>query len=225
MVQLQFRSEQRRRMIDEKKAAEQMLGRIKQSKETVIATARAEVNTQRPIRLNRIYAEQLKKNATTAGSMESLEATPGPGTYFKDQASKAIVCLGGYMASSRVESMPNENPGPGHYQVNNDAGGGRGGTGCVPFSGRGKTDVDVLVQMSKKLPGVGQYDVGGGAKSKRAVTLLPKGTTELDKVISRATKLPGPGDYNLDVASSPAAVPNSIEAYILGMDSGFLKRK
>ena len=122
--------------------------------------------------------------------------------------------------------MPNDNPGPGHYQVNNNTCGGRGGTGCVPFSGRGKTDVDVLVQMSKKLPGVGQYDVeGGGSKSKRAVTLLPKGTTELDKVISRATKLPGPGDYNLDVASATATVPNSIEAYILGMDSGFLKKK
>ena len=88
--------------------------------------------------------------------------------------------------------------------------------------GRGKTDVDLTIATAAKLPGVGSYNIQSRAGTKRSVTLTSKGTSELDKVISKAKKVPGPGDYNLNPDTTPA--PNSVEAYVLGLDSGYAKK-
>lgn len=223
LVQHLFRAEQRRKMIDDRREAEQEFGRIKTAKEAVVAASRTETNAQRPIRLNRIYAEELKKGNAASGNLAApLDDTPGPGTYFQAKTAKPLTCKGGYLASSRVEPPPSEVPGPGHYEISDTQSKKKSGSGCIPFMGRGKTDVDWTIATASKLPGVGRYNIQSKSGSKRSVTLTSKGTSELDKVISKAKKLPGPGDYNLNPDASPA--PNSVEAYVLGLDSGYMNK-
>lgn len=216
LMQSLLMADERRDRIEEIKRREQELVRIKQTKEAVMAASRLLAKSQRPIKLNKIYAEQLKLGASegmAAGTFES----PGPGSYFLD-ISTAISSRGGYMASSRPNPHVNMNPGPGHYVIhpNDDD----KATGTVPFAGRGKTDVDWTILTASKLPGVGQYKLEKSSRSQRAAKILGKGTTELDRVVASATKMPGPGDYSLIANTKPR--PNSMEAYILGLDNGYV---
>ncbi len=208
---LSFRAEQRRMMLEAKKKAEMELGKIRQTQEAVIAAVRRKTDAQRPIKLHAIYAEQLRKqHAESKGEEDSLDTTPGPGEYFKN-ITKKISPGGGYMASSRPETMYSDVPGPGHYSNAEPSG---TGTGCIPFMSRGLTDVDVLTRRASKLPGVGQYNVSKKGRSGRSVKLTSKGTTQLDRIIDNASKLPGPGDYNLSQEATHK--PGSMEAYLLG---------
>jgi hypothetical protein len=210
-----FRAEQRRMMLDIKRKAEMELGRIRQTQEAVLANKRRQTAAQRPIKLHSIYAEQLRKQheeQVAAGTVdEGLGVTPGPGEYFKN-ITKKVSPGGGYMASSRPEQRYSEVPGPGHYSNEETK---TAGAGCIPFMGRGKTDVDILQLRASKLPGVGQYEVSKEkGKSGRSVKLTGKGTTQLDRIIDKAAKLPGPGDYNL--TQDATHKPGSMEAYLLG---------
>ena len=210
-----FRAEQRRQMMDEKRAAEQELGRIRQTAEAVLAKTRKQTEQQRSIKLNQLYAEQLKKQLASGEVLtEPLAVTPGPGEYFKNVV-KEIKPGGGYMASSRPEAAISAVPGPGTYEVSAETGhGASGASGSVPFASRGKTDVDWLMLRAAKIPGVGQYDVASKSNRGRSVKLTSKGTTQLDIIIERAKKLPGPGDYTL--SQDATHKPHSLEAYLLG---------
>ena len=207
---LSFRAEQRRMMLDAKRQAEMELGRIRQTQEAVLAATRRKTDAQRPIKLHAIYADQLKKQHLENGGEEEALPTPGPGDYFKN-ITKKIAPGGGYMASSRPESQVSDVPGPGHYSNEEVT---KAGSGCVPFQGRGKTDVDITQLRASKLPGVGQYEVSKKSKSGRSVKLTSKGTTQLDRIIDNAKRLPGPGDYNL--SNDATHKPGSMEAYLLG---------
>jgi hypothetical protein len=217
---LSFRAEQRRRMMDEKKRVEREIGRIRQAKEAVIAVKRAKTNAERPIKLNRIYADQLKKQSHAMGqlSTESVDTvTPGPGEYFKDIKMK-IKAKGGYMASSRVPETISEVPGPGHYETDpaNIDGVEANIAGTIKFISRGKTDVDWTILNASKLPGIGQYNPVLPANSQRSVKLIGKGKSQLDEIITRASKIPGPQDYNLQGLENVKTKAGSLEAYLLG---------
>ena len=108
LVQHLYRAEQRRRMIDKRRETNQEIARIKSAKEAVLAASRAKTSAQRPIRLHRIYAEELKKGAATANDLAApLDETPGPGAYFQSNTCKPLTCKGGYLAS-RVEPPPSD---------------------------------------------------------------------------------------------------------------------
>ena len=208
---LSFRAEQRRAMLDAKRKAEQELGLIRQTKEAVVATVRRSMDRERPIKLNKLKADQLRASLD-AGELneEPLAPTPGPGEYFKD-LQKKINPRGGYLASSRPETLPNENPGPGQYSLDDKKK--KALPGAIPFMGRGKTDVDWTIMTASKLPGVGQYELKNKSKSKRSVKLNGKGTSQLDRIITKAKTLPGPGDYNI-IEATPK--PGSLEDFLLG---------
>ena len=121
------------------------------------------------------------------------------------------------MATSRANDRRNENPGPGHYALEQKDG--REGSGAVPFAGRGKSDVDWTILTASKLPGVGQYDLEKSSQLRGGAKILGKGKSELEKVILDAKRMPGPGDYEL-IADGKSR-PNSINAYILGIDKGY----
>jgi len=210
-----FRAEQRRNMLEAKRAAEQELGRIRQTAEAVLAKTRKMTNDSRSIKLNKIYAEQLQEQLAAGATVgEPLYVTPGPGEYFKN-ITKELNPGGGYMASSRPDSVVSEVPGPGTYEVGAETGHGAGGaSGVIPFMSRGKTDVGWTMLRASKLPGVGQYNVAGKGKPSRSVKLNSKGTTQLDTIIENARKLPGPGYYNLSQDATHKA--GSLEAYLLG---------
>jgi hypothetical protein len=217
LIQSLLMAEQRRLLIEEQKAGEQELARIKQSKEAVLANSRASAKAERPIKLNKVYAEQLRLGSSQTKNTTSLFESPGPGSYFRENSNAAISCRGGYMASSRPNDRANENPGPGTYSLQQKEG--REGSGSVPFGGRGKSDVDWTILMASKLPGVGQYDLHKSSQPRGAAKILGKGKTELDKVILKAKRMPGPGDYELIADGKPR--PNTIDAYILGIDKGY----
>jgi hypothetical protein len=197
-VELGFQAEQRRRLIDMKRQSERQLGEVKMLKEKVVAKSRRMLAKERPVRLNKILAEQYNIRTQQGGGEQPLDISPGPGEYYRERIPHP---KGGLMASSRIPEPPNPNPGPGSYDLSPKSSK-MGGTGVIPFLPRGKTDVDWIILRAKKLPGVGEYDIA--SRPKTVSTSFPrKGTSALDLVIKRGKSFPGPGDYDLD-ESTPA---------------------
>lgn len=195
-VELGFQAEQRRRLIDMKRQGERQLGEVKMLKEKVVAKSRSKLAKERPVRLNKILAEQYNVRTQQGGGEQPLDVSPGPGEYHRERIPQP---KGGLMASSRVPEPPNPNPGPGSYDLSSKM---TGGTGVIPFLPRGKTDVDWIILRAKKLPGVGEYNIA--SRPKTVSTSFPrKGTSALDLVIKRGKSFPGPGDYDLDESTPP----------------------
>jgi hypothetical protein len=162
----------------------------------VVAKSRSKLAKERPVRLNKILAEQYNIRTQQGGGEQPLDVSPGPGEYYRERIPQP---KGGLMASSRVPEPPNPNPGPGSYDLSPKM---TGGSGVIPFLPRGKTDVDWIILRAKKLPGVGEYNIA--SRPKTVSTSFPrKGTSALDLVIKRGKSFPGPGDYDLDESTPP----------------------
>ena len=211
-VELGFQAEQRRRLIEIKRESEKRSGQIRLAQEKVIAKTRRQLTSDRRAKLNTILAEAYKARADLGGAGDAGgggDATPGPGEYYRPHTSNP---RGGYFASSRTQPPPNENPGPGAYEVSPKPG---TGSGVVPFLPRGKTDVDWIVLTASKLPGVGQYNVASRPKTSSSIVFPKKGTSNLDLVIRRAATLPGPGEYDLEEATPSRG---GIERSLMGLE-------
>ena len=187
---LGFQAEQRRRLIDFKRASDKRSGQIRLAQEKAVALTRSRLGSERQAKLNAILAEAYK-HRNAGSSSDSVDATPGPGEYYKPHTAAP---RGGFFASSRNEQPLNDYPGPGTYEVAPKT---VKLSGVVPFLPRGKTDVDWTVLTASKLPGVGQYNIASRPRTSPSIRFPKKGNSHLDLIIKRAAELPGPGDYDL----------------------------
>ena len=91
--------------------------------------------------------------------------------------------------------------------------------GVVPFQGRGKSDVDYLVQEAARRPGPGSYNLPSGPRvgGKFSIADTP---TALDQFITSRSYIPGPGAYN-DVTGVSFKKPNAIRTLtkVHGLDN------
>lgn len=208
---LEYKAEHNRKMIEvEKQAKIKMMSKRREKSDTYhhINTIIAD---DRPTALHRIKEKLIESNnqerskssiGGTVPDSSALNQTPGPGDY--DPKCQNTV-RGGYMASSRVAVRPKSTPSPLDYYVDSNKSSQNSIKGTLPFTIRGKTDVDCTLLVASKLPGVGAYNIStslkpdkrGNLNLRGSIPFQGKGISDLDYRILAASKSPGPGTYNL----------------------------
>jgi hypothetical protein len=194
---MEFHTEQVRRIFDMENDAKLKLISVQQQKIDALQEINSELKNVRPIVLDKINRLQ-----RTGISLNEINGTPGPGTY---ELATKLNSRGGQFGASRKEQRPSTTPAPGYYDQEQDIPLNVGG--AIPFMGRGKTDVDLLIYTASKLPGVGQYNLSPTTSATSspvrsvkngAIPFQSRGKTDIDRLILDSSKLPGVGAYNLD---------------------------